>query len=256
MAENFFYTATKINIENWPPMLFNESMATVVLRLTAEERDSLIEINIYNIEQTEKEPSKEALSVIDRLADRLTDYIRHYPKGAFIKLGSRSPKDSWLGYKDGFCCFDGNKAVKLFCDSERIHDDLLAARHFDYLPFIAVREWMDIPKWAEFRGFIKNRKLVGLSQYHYLEKEVYQEIIENADSIQWAIQKKVERIADLLPLPDVVADFCYKTRRYGNEQVNEVVLIELNPFGFWTDPCLFNWSHDSFDSFEFRYLKK
>lgn len=106
------------------------------------------------------------------------------------------------------------------------------------------------------KDFIKGRKFVGLSQYNYLDRKVYQEILQNADSIQWAIQHKVKRIADLLPQPDIIADFYYKVKVRGNERINEVVLIELNPFDFWTDPCLFNWNKDNFSSFEFRYLKE
>lgn len=255
MSEEFFTNAAKTFIENWPSLLFNESIATAMFQLTSQEVDSLIEVNIHTIEQTEKTPSEEAVSVVSQLEDKLTKYIRRFPRGAFVKLGSRSPKDSWIGHKEGFCCHDGRKAIKLFNDSERINDDLLAARYYGYLSYIAVREWIEIPAWAEFRGFIKDRKLVGLSQYNYLDRKAYPEIMENADSIQWAIQRKVDRIADLLPLPDIVADFLYKVRVYGNERINEVVLIELNPFDFWTDPCLFNWNRDNFNSFEFRYCE-
>lgn len=256
MSEEFFRNGAKTYIENWHSLLFNESMATAMFQLTNEEMNSLIEVNLHTIEETEKVPSEKAISVVRQLEDKLTGYIQRFPRGAFVKLGSRSPKDSWFGHKEGFCCHDGHKAIKLFNDSERINDDLLAARHYRYLPHVVVREWIEMPAWAEFRGFIKDRKLVGLSQYNYLDRKAYPEIIENADSIQWAIQRKAERIADILPIPDIVADFLYKVRICGNERLNEVVLIELNPFDFWTDPCLFNWNRDSFNSFEFRYFKE
>jgi hypothetical protein len=256
MSEEFFHNMAKTYIENWPSLLFNESIATAILRLNNKEVNSLIETNIYTIEQTGKAPSEETISIIRQLEDKLTGYISRFPRGAFVKLGSRSPKDSYIGCKEGFCCREGHKAIKLFNDSERIHDDLLTARHYGYQPHIAVREWIDIPEWAEFRGFIKNRKLIGLSQYNYLNMEAYPEIIQNADSIEWAIRRKVERIAGLLPLPDIVADFCYKARVRGNERINEVILIELNPFDFLTDPCLFNWNLDDFKTFQFRYISK
>lgn len=256
MSEEFFRNGAKTYIENWHSLLLNESMATAIFQLTREEMNSLIEANIHTIEQNEKVPSEETLSVVSQLEGKLTNYINRFPRGALVKLGSRSPKDSWIGHKEGFCCHDGHKVIKLFNDSERINDDLLAARHYGYLPHVVVREWIEMPAWAEFRGFIKDRKLVGLSQYNYLDRKAYPEIIENADSIQWAIQRKAEHIADLLPLPDIVVDFFYKVRICGNERLNEVVLIELNPFDFWTDPCLFNWNRDSFNFFEFRYFQE
>ena len=252
----FFNNAKKTFIENWPVRLYNESIATLLLQLTDEETNSLIAANICTIDETGEEPTKENIDALKLLQHKISDYIKRFPNGAYVKLGSRSPKDSYIGYKEGFHCFDGEKAIVLFNDSERIREDLVMAQAFNYKPSIAVREWLTIPEWAEFRGFFKNKKLVGLSQYNYRSKKSYPEILENAGSIEWAVQKRAEQIAEFLPMPDIVADFFYKVKTYGNEKVSEVVLIELNPFDIWTDPCLFNWSKDKFETFEFRYIKE
>ena len=114
---------------------------------------------------------------------------------------------------------------------------------------------MEIKPWQEFRCFYRNRKLVGISQCHYLKREVFPEIAEMAGSIEWAIRVKSEMVATLLPADDVVVDYIYKVRRRGNENVNEVILLECNPFFVYTDPCLFSWSRDNFQEFEFRYFK-
>jgi len=253
MSEVFFRTAVKTYIENWPHRLYNESIATALFQLTQKEMDAVIETNAFTIEETGKEPSEESFAMVSDLAKKITEHINRFPKGAYVKLGSRSPKDSYIGFKEGFCCQDGQKVIRLFNDSERVKDDLESARRNGYLSFVAVREWIDMPEWAEFRGFFKNKRLIGLSQYNYRNNKAYPEILENADSIQWAMQYKSEQMAELLPVSDIVADFFYKVRAYGNERVSEVVLIEVNPFDIWTDPCLFNWNKDSFDSFEFRY---
>lgn len=253
MSEVFFRTAVKTYIENWPAGLYNESIATALFQLTQKEMDALIETNAFTIEETGKEPSEESFTMVSDLAKKITEHINRFPKGSYVKLGSRSPKDSYIGFKEGFCCLDGQKVIRLFNDSERVKDDLKSAQHNKYQSSVAVREWVKMPEWAEFRGFFKNKKLVGLSQYNYRNNKSYPEILENADSIQWAMQKKAEQIAAFLPAPDIVADFLYKVRVYGNERVSEVILIEVNPFDIWTDPCLFNWNKDSFDSFEFRY---
>ena len=255
LEKGFFQGGAKTYIENWPDRLYNESIATSLFQLTPKEMSALIETNAFSIEETEKEPSEESICVISDLAKKITEHINCFPKGAYIKLGGRSPKDSYIGFKEGFCCHDGGKAIRLFNDSERIKDDLESARHNNYLSFIAIREWISIPEWTEFRGFFKDRKLVGLSEYNYRSKKPHLEIAENADSIQWAIQNKSEQIAEFLPVAHIVADFFYKVRAYGNERVNEVILIEVNPFSIWTDPCLFNWGGDRFENFEFRYRK-
>lgn len=252
MSKEFFENNAKLNIENWPNLLYSESMATVILTLSPEEQDALIKYHPFKAE--EETPSEEVEKLIKAIIQKITQVTNNFPNGAFVKLGSRSPKDSYIGYKEGFRCVDGDKAIQLFNDSERVIDDLFKDQYHNYPTRIIVREWIEMPKWAEFRGFIKNRKLVGLSQYNYLNRKAFPEIVKHADSIRWAIEKKVERIADLLPLPDVVADFLYKVKTYGNERVSEVKLIELNPFSYWTDPCLFHWNKDKFETFQFRYF--
>lgn len=73
MSEEFFRKGAKTYIENWPPLLFNESMATAMLQLTQEEVNSLIEVNIHTIEQTEKAPSEKAVFIIKELQQGLHD---------------------------------------------------------------------------------------------------------------------------------------------------------------------------------------
>jgi len=255
MSKIFFENNSKTYLENWPTMLYNESISTILIRLDDREVASLIAYNNNTIDETCEVPTKENESTLLSIQNKISNCIDRFPNGAFIKLGSRSPKDSYEGYKEGFKCLDGEKAIKLFNDSERIRDDLELAKNYGYSPYIAIREWLDIPEWSEFRGFIRNRKLVGLSQYNYRSKKPYAEIMKNASSIEWAIQRKSEYIADLLHMPDVVVDLFYKSKYYGNETVSEVKVIEINPFDIWTDPCLFNWNKDKFEDFEFRYNK-
>jgi len=200
-------------------------------------------------------PTEEEKSVLKELETILDSNIVQFPKGAFIRLGSRSPKDSWLGYREGFRCASGVYALKLLCDSERIYEDLYLALGNSYTPHLVVREWVEIKSWQEFRAFYKNRKLVGLSQYNYLKEEVFSEVAEMAGSIEWAIRLKSEMVAPLLPADNVIVDYIYRIRQHGNENVNEVVLLECNPFMVYTDPCLFNWSRDTFQEFEFRFCK-
>ena len=255
MKKNFFSKCAETFIENWPSRLYNESIATSLFQLTQEEARALIETNAFFTDEEEKKPSEDSLSLVSDLAKKITEQIDRFPKGAYVKLGSRSPKDSYIGFREGFCCHDGYKAIRLFNDSERIEADLQSAMLNSYLPSIAVREWIKIPEWAKFRGFLKDKRLMGLSQYNYRDNKIYSEILENADSIQWAINRKAEQIAKFLPMSDVVVDFLYKVRAYNNERISEVILIEINPYDIWTDPCLFNWNKDSFENFEFRYNK-
>jgi len=254
MPNEYFDTVKPTYIENWPAGLVNHSVATVHFPLVDEQVRALIAHNYMALEDG-RFPTEEEKIVLKELETNIQKYIAQFPKGAFVRLGSRSPKDSWLGHREGFRCTSGTYALKLLCDSERIYDDLHLVLGNGYTPHLVVREWLEIQPWQEFRAFYKNRKLVGISQYNYLRREVFPEILELAGTIEWAIRVKSEIVAPLLPADDVVVDYVYKIRQRGNERINEVILLECNPFTIYTDPCMFNWSQDTFQEFEFRYCK-
>jgi hypothetical protein len=252
---NYFEMVKPTYIENWPNGLLNHSISTAYFSINKEQMKALVSYNSIELESGNK-PNSSDLEIISSINYNIECLIEQFPRGAFIRLGSRSPKDSWLGHKEGFCCYDGEKAIKLLIDSERIYDDLQLALSNNYDSYIVVREWIPIEPWQEFRCFYKNRRLMGISQYNYLHQEVFPELIKNKDSIQWAIEIKSDIIKDLLPANDVIVDYVYKFKVHDeNIQMNEVVLLECNPFMTYTDPCLFNWSKDKFDNFEFRYFK-
>ena len=252
---SYFNLVKPSYIENWPSGLINHSISTVHFKLTDEQVHALIACNYSMVESgfVPSEEEKAALKELEKILDR---YIVQFPKGAFIRLGSRSPKDSYNAYKRLYCYHSGLEAIDALCDSERIHDDLHLAKVNNYTPHLVVREWVKIEPWQEFRAFYKNRKLVGVSQYNYLSNDVYPEIEELKDTIIWAIEIKSKMLAPLFPVDDIVADYIYKVQNRGSERISEVVLLEINPFMVYTDPCLFDWSKDSFEIFEFRYNKE
>src|SRR3990167_655371 len=77
----------------------------------------------------------------------------------FARLGSRSPKDNQTEIRSG------NDVLQAFCDSERVLDDLMLCTKMKYDPYVFVRQWVNIPKDKEFRCFVKDWGLRGISQY-------------------------------------------------------------------------------------------
>jgi hypothetical protein len=199
---------------------------------------------------------KPYLRDISAIRARIDSAVGRFPKGVFIRLGSRSPKDSWIGHEKGFRCLDGGRAIEVLLGlSERVTDDLLLAIKEKYPPHIFVREWIDIPKWAEFRCFCRGKKLVGVSQYNYLDAHM-PEIEENMDSIKWAIELFFDDFRQATHLDDVVFDVFVVKRTSGNATNWQVKLLEINPFFEHTDPCLFDWrKSEGFDG-SFRFVKK
>jgi len=101
---------------------------------------------------------------------------------------------------------------------------------------VVVREWMDIPISNEFRGFVNNKQLNGLSQY--FDMCYFKELHEDKEAIAHRIHEFFAAIKDDIPLASYILDFCIT--RAGKEYI-----IELNPFSRTTDAALFNWDHDA-----------
>lgn len=228
-------------IENWPTEMLSLSISTVQLKLTLED---IIALGSNNGEFGEAfSPTPLEISHIINAIDPL---VRQFPNGAFVRLGSRSPKDSYLIYDSSPKVTTGEEAINLICgNSERIYDDLKLAQLMEYQPSIFIREYIDIPKWTEFRCFVKNNEMISISQYNYYDG-CLDEIVKNCDVIEWAIRYWFNNyFKSINHLPNVVVDVFVKPQVYGQSQVSwGVKLLEINPFYPMTDPCLFKWIND------------
>lgn len=245
---SYFEAVKPTYIENWPDELCRLSIAQVDVPLDLETARNLGS-NMHEYGDSFGIPTADIRDLEFKLA---TIVENKFPKGAFIRLGSRSPKDA---------CFDGDMHIStgdnplkfLIGPSERICDDLHLALKNEYPPHIFVRQWCNIPQWAEFRCFMKNKKLVGISQYHYFDG-AFAEISKDPKWIVWVINQFVPMFTAAIHLDDVVFDVFFKITEQSNQRQTEVKLLEINPFMEMTDPCLFDWRSD-FDR-TFRFLSQ
>jgi hypothetical protein len=243
---DYFEIVKPTYLESWPTELRELSIPQVEIALTLDEAAALGS-NIRELFELFTEPRGRDISVI---RDRVDRAVRQFPNGAFVRLGSRSPKDSWRGIREGFWCWDGEKAISLLTDcSERVAEDLQLAIAAQYEPRIFVREWQDIPPWSEFRCFMRDRQLVGISQYHYLKTKCFPEIEAMAESLRLALSHFFQTFRSACHLDTVIFDVFVLPKERVNEapvaigaDIWEVKLLEINPFFALTDPCLFRWN--------------
>lgn len=246
-------------IENWPNALHSLSFASIDVPLT---RDEAIAIgaNMYDWGEAfqERYPRPTVEYDTTDIRRRVSEAVDNLPNGAFIRLGSRSPKDSWDGHRIGFKTEHGDDPLRFILDaSERMYEDILLALQNDYAPHIFVRSWQDIPKWAEFRCFMRDRKLVGISQYNYLDNEQFEEIKQYAGTIEWVLGNFFVPFKQACHLDDVVFDVFLKTwTNRDKSRMWEVRLLEINPAFEYTDPCLFSWARGGDFDGSFRYNGK
>lgn len=233
-AQRHLKFAAPTYLENLPDSLRQLSIAQSGRPLSEKEVNALLS---FQCPETFA-PDAETLKGLERWIDR---QLLYYPNGVYVKLGSRSPKDAYPAFDDhGFKVLSGHKAIVLLGDSCRVCEDLLLAKNGRYQPWIFLREWKEIPSWTEFRCFMKGRKLIGISQYFY--GEAYPEIEQHASTIEWGINRFFDNhFRPVVHVEDVVFDvFVSVKERHSSKQI-EVKLLEINPYGPWTDPCLFAW---------------
>lgn len=107
----------------------------------------------------------------------------------------------------------------------------------------------EIPRWTEFRVFIQEGTLIGVSQYYTGER--FPQIESHAAEIAQAISDLSAKLVENLHIDSVVADVIVNPAQPGHA----ARLLELNPFSTSTDPCLFNWRNGGDFDGGFRFFK-
>ncbi len=120
----YFDIAKPTYIENWNRELCSLSIAQSNFELSFKD---IVEPLLDLIWNNKKTP------VVKMLEDRVHEEVIKFPKGAFIRLGSRSPKDV-----DIKPVFNGKEAVELLLSSVRVFDDLVIAVKNRYNPHIFI----------------------------------------------------------------------------------------------------------------------
>jgi hypothetical protein len=174
---------------------------------------------------------------------------------SFIKTSLRSPKDSVFAKKRHYKVRSGRDALCFLLDSrERFYDDLLLFRKFHYTPSVIFQTWRVTPVWSEFRCFVKNRKLIGISQDDHEGLPYYSIVHKNNEAIREAIEEFFYKIyLPVVHVDDSVFEVSVMKRK--EDKKWQARFVEVNPLASTTDPCLFSWKDDlsDFDG-SFRYV--
>jgi hypothetical protein len=234
-------------MEHWPLALRALTVQTEILALASRERDDLLKI----IEATMDEPRDPwSIPAAMTFAQIFEHMIKEAGGRAFVRLGSRSPKDNPVAM-DGNCmpipAYSGRQAVEFLAYSERVLEDLSNARRANYLPTICVRRWIDMEFDQEFRCFVEDGQIVGITQY-YLDDGISPWIAKNERAIEGTLRDYLRNvIVPLSGLRSLTADIIMSRDM-------RPTLLEINPPVSWgkTFPGLFNNPRD-FDG-TFRFL--
>lgn len=209
----------------------------------------------------------------DKSRHRLINYIQRFIKNRknwffsdgqhirelFVKLESRSPKDYLQEYP--------RTTIKHVISAEDIVDALLGSiRTFEDLCLLVklkdtvklyIRPFTNLFQPFEWRAFVKDDKLIGVSQQFYNSFHDYEN--RYLDETKESIKCFMEKICiPNIKVKDFVADLYVNPHsKYwvGNKQILRTTVIETNPY-YLSDPCLFE-SYEELENTKetFRFVK-
>ncbi|KAF9980406.1 hypothetical protein BGZ65_005147 [Modicella reniformis] len=168
----------------------------------------------------------------------------------FPKLNWSSPRDaSWIATTNTLKCHNIADIFLLLKSSDFVAHDLIHAyedcsdeasgqkgagvRQRPEIVELVLRKWFDLAPSMEFRCFVRDNQLVGISQ----RDMTYYEFLKN---IQDELEQKIvdfydNKIRNKFPDPDYTFDvYITRTRE-------RIYLIDFNPFAQKTDSLLFEW---------------
>ncbi|KIV91652.1 hypothetical protein PV10_06168 [Exophiala mesophila] len=153
------------------------------------------------------------------------------------KLNWSAPKDAtWISATNDMECRTPNDIYPLLKSSDFITHDLEHA--FDgcidqaHVPYhLVLRKSFNLNPALEFRCFVRNKKLIAISQR---EMNYFEFLFELRSSFKERIQEFLDQISDF-PDDNFVVDV------YIPPPHNKVWLLDINPWAERTDPLLFSW---------------
>ncbi len=185
------------------------------------------------------------------LAHRLDTIIAQQNRTCFIRLISRSPKDSLYAMRNGMCIRNGTQALAIIIEgSERCAADLRMSLDSDHGMAIVVRNWLDFPPWAELRCFMLNRAWVGACQTQHL----YPNINDHVPAVLKAFARAMAQIIEASPIANAAFDLVYQQSTTPGTPAS-AILLDANPLLDVTDTMLFSAIPDLDGTFRFRHPK-
>ena len=150
----------------------------------------------------------------------------------FVRLNSSSPKDFTFPKMPVFK--KPQDVVEALFNSQRTLDDMLEMRNNSAEVYIYFRPYIKIFPGTEFRCFVQDRHLRGISEYEPSKSDFPR---VRKDDITKSILEFTPRVVDAFNQDEFVYDVFFP-KSSAQQKTLRPVLIEINPYGL-SDLCLF-----------------
>ncbi|CAO3663092.1 unnamed protein product [Umbelopsis vinacea] len=210
------------------------------------EQDSDEEDNIFDDFDTDGNDTEaqDQTPSFPEVEDAIRDAVIEYEGAVFPKLNWSSPRDAaWITATQSLKCTNIFDIYLLLKSSDFVNHDLSHAydecvdgQHYepDQNYELVLRKWYDLHPSMEYRCFVRNREIIGISQR---DINYYEFLADMKDDLETTIHEFFEdRIRDQFTGDNYVFDvYILQNRR-------TVKLVDFNPFSPTTDGLLFEWS--------------
>lgn len=212
-------------LEHWPAELAALSFRQQAVLLADAELHALGRANGVGASVFEAQPP----AVLQGLCARLQAGLDALAGPAFVRLGSRSPKDTPLFLESAGQARTGEQALALLsAGSARVAFDLRLCRRERWQPSVYLREWHAIAPEQEWRGYLRGTQLAGL-------RRAWPGTDDQAEArARVLLQRLAAQVAAGFG-GDVVFDAWLRDD-------GSATLIELNPWGPPTDTMGLDWT--------------
>ncbi|MDD3118984.1 MAG: hypothetical protein PHQ27_07390 [Victivallales bacterium] len=203
----------------WYPSLANHTFVTSFLRLRDDE--------IAALQQGETDTP-----VARGAVRRLREPMRTFPGNSFVSVDCVAPTDTERFTGKRGAVYSARSAWHYLAASAKVRHSAAAGE----VEYICIRPFRRMNQTREFRLFIHDRQLKGMSQYwlvrHFRRLEGHKKHFWNR------AEALVKEIAWVLPVENLVMDVYFTSG-------DEILIIDFNPWGDPTRPLLFDrWDRD------------
>ncbi|RKP07001.1 D123-domain-containing protein, partial [Thamnocephalis sphaerospora] len=211
-----------------------------ILRATFEELSTDDEA-----EDSSDSDDNEDVDAAERQQQRVREAIRQLGGEVLPKLNWSAPKASlWISTTRSMRCTTAEEVFLLLKSSDVVVHDLLHAYDTCDIPpaerpqpVLVLREWRTLNPAHEFRCFVRDHQLIGISQR---DPAHYPFLADAQQEIRHSIRQFYQNaVKESFGHSDYVFDVYLHdpSRRDGRVQ-----LVDFGPFGGPTNPLLFEWS--------------
>ncbi|CAI5759467.1 unnamed protein product [Candida verbasci] len=224
------------------PTAFISYISSDSIKLPQDQRITVLQHNSDNEYSDWEDEEEERIDVsqFQEFHDEVVQAIKEFGK-VIPKLNWSSPKDSkWIMPGNTLKCDNVNDVYLLLNSSDHIADDLdypFSATNEDAIPVeydLILKKWIDINPALEFRLFIKDEKILGVTQRDLQHYQFLQDIKEQ---LRTKIHEFVyEKVIPKMKSQKFILDI------YIPRPFNKVYIIDINPFSRKSDDLLYTWN--------------